>query len=691
MLEDHGSKKEKESVGPFPSKEDVLAVIRHSSKPVSKKDLLKHFHVHGAEGRLRLKALLRALKREGLYEKPKTIESAEKPSRALPSSRTKATHLKTHRRKWEDKKPPLEREPLPETILGSVYHTDQGLRFIPMQRKIGIAFQLENAQDFDVSKIGAVFQATVRSEDPPLIRLNAVMGETKDISLLVSHMANLPMEFPKEALDIANKGQVPPLGTREDLRSLPLITIDGKDARDFDDAVWAEPDMDPANPGGWHLIVAIADVAHYVRTGTALDKEAYLRSTSVYFPDRVIPMLPTVLSNGLCSLNPNEDRACMAAHIWIDSEGQKKRHRFCRALMRSSARMVYEQVQTFWETPHHSSHSFLSPLYGAFSALSKARIARGTLELDVPEPSIIFDDTGAVKELIFPKRLDSHRLIEEFMILANVAAAEELGQKKIPCLYRVHESPSFEKLEEIRRLLRHVQVRYEGALKTPQDLTRLLAFVAHSPYHDIVHELVLRAQSQAVYQPKNIGHFGLNLDHYTHFTSPIRRYTDLLTHRGLLKVLGEPDGLTDEAGRAFEEYGIHISAAEKRAQGAEREAMDRYRTQFLSNRVGDTFEVYVTGITKAGLFVTIPEFNASGLVPLRLMQDDYYIYRENPTRLEGRRTKQRFGFGDTLHVRLIEADLTKGRLTFEPNRLEGPQTPTQKAQKHTRKKKYFKR
>jgi len=643
LEKDQTNKYFRKKVITLPSREDILSFIQKNGPLTTRRDIAKVFRLKGVEARQHLKNVLRALSQEGLY-------------------------ARVRKGSFQDQKKQINpKEELPKTILGSVYHTDVGLRFIPLQRKIDVAFQLENPVDFPPEKIGAVFQGTVISTDPAFIHLDHLMGETSDVSLLVSHMANLPMDFSKEALEIAEKGSVPPLGNREDLRNIPLITIDGKDARDFDDAVWATADKDPGNKGGWHIIVAIADVSHYVKPRSALDQDAYLRGNSVYFPDRVIPMLPHVLSNGLCSLNPKEDRACVAVHIWIDKQGQKKRHRFCRGLMRSSARMVYEEVQKLYETPNHPSHDFLDPLYGAFQSLKAARLARGTLELDVPEPYLIFDDKGFVKELVIRDRFDSHRLIEEFMILANVAAAEELETKKMPCMYRVHADPSFEKLEQIRALLRRVKLRYEGSLKTTQDLTRLLTFVEGTPYQTIVNELILRSQSQALYQPTNIGHFGLNLDHYAHFTSPIRRYADVLVHRALLSTLGyKEDGLPNGDGKNFEDYGHHISTTERRAQGAEREAMDRYKTHFLSNRVGEMFEVYVTGITKAGLFVTIPEFNASGLVPLRFMQDDYYVYRENPTRLEGRRTRQHFGFGDPLRVRLLEADLTKGRLTFEP-------------------------
>lgn len=639
----------------------MLSFIQESEEFPKKRDIVKGLGVKGEHARRELNDILRALKKDNLYKRP-----LKKPQRR------------------EVAPPPKEVLEMGESVIGSVFHTDLGLRFIPSARKMNIAFELEKGSSFDPQDVGKVYGSTVVSMNPPTVRVGNPFGEVEEVSLLVAHLANLPRDFPKEATKLAEKGSVPKLGDREDLRSVPLVTIDGNDSRDFDDAVWAEPDPDPKNKGGWHIIVAIADVAHYVRPGSALDQEAYSRGTSVYFPDRVIPMLPTVLSNGLCSLNPREDRACLAVHIWIDAKGQKKSHRFCRGLMRSAARMTYEEVQSIHETPDHPRQDRVHPLYGAFQSLRKGREIRGTLEIEVPEPYVIFNNKGLVEDLVPRERLDSHRLIEEFMVLANVAAAEALEKAKLPCMYRVHDAPNPEKLQELQHVLKRLKIAHEGPLETPQDLTRLLVSVKDTPHQTIVNELVLRSQSQALYQPKNLGHFGLNLSHYAHFTSPIRRYADILVHRALLRTLGyEEDALPSKDGYNFEEYGGHISTLERRAQSAERDAMDRYMTHYLSGREGEAFDVYVTGVTKAGLFVTIPNLNASGLVPLRLMDDDYYIYRENPTRLEGRRCKRKFGFGDFLKVRLLEADLTKGRLSFEPLLEEGKQIS--KGQKFKRK------
>ena len=627
------------------SRERVLEFIKKCESPPLKRDIIKALRLKGEWERRRLKFILRELSDEGLYTKNKPM--TKRPEKVLAPSPTRAA--------------------LPETLIGTLESTDLGLKFIPAHRKLNIAFRVENAGDFDAMHLGAVFRATLVSEDPPVVKVESQVGETSDISLLVSHIANLPMTFSEESTDYAKKGRVPDLGKREDLRKHALVTFDGKDSRDFDDAVWAAPDTDPKNKGGWHIIVAIADVAHYVKPGSVLDQEAYTRGTSVYFPDRVIPMLPEVLSNGLCSLNPKEDRACLAAHIWIDKHGKKINQKFSRALMRSSARLTYEEAQRMHEDPHHPGHDQVASLYGVFYALQKARVERGTLEIEVPEPYVVFDDDGFVKEMVSRERLDSHRLIEELMILANVAAAETLEKATLPCMYRVHDSPDPEKIQELQKMLARLKVDYKGALKSPQDLTRLLRHVKDTANQNIVNELVLRSQSQALYSPKNLGHFGLNLDHYAHFTSPIRRYADILVHRALLRTLGYPeDALPEKEGALFEEHGSHISIAERRAQGAERDAMDRYMAHYLSGREGESFEVYITGITKSGLFVTIPDLNASGIVFLKLMTDDYYIYREHPTRLEGRRTRRSFGFGDPMTVRLLEVDLTKGRLNFEP-------------------------
>jgi ribonuclease R len=440
------------------------------------------------------------------------------------------------------------------------------------------------------------------------------------------------------------------------------VTIDGSDARDFDDAVWAEPDGDPQNPAGWHLVVAIADVAHYVAPGSALDREAVLRGNSVYFPDRVVPMLPEALSNGLCSLKPDEDRACLAAHLWIDAEGRKQRHRFERAIMRSAARLTYEQVQEARDggAGLPLAKDRLDALYRAFAALDRARMARGALELDLTEYRVLLDKAGTPTAIEPRKRLDSHKLIEEFMILANVAAAEELEARRRPSLYRVHDTPDPERLDALRRALSDLGVPGVGLAKgqvvRPALLNRVLTGVAGRPEAPVVNDLVLRAQAQAVYSPANIGHFGLALPRYAHFTSPIRRYADLLVHRALLD---EP-----QPAERLEATGKHVSATERRATAAERAALDRYRARLFGNRIGELFAGRVSGVQRFGLFVTLIDSGTDGLLPIACLPPDFYRFDRDRMKLTGRHSRRSFGLGDALSVRLAEADPLGGRLVF---------------------------
>jgi ribonuclease R len=447
-----------------------------------------------------------------------------------------------------------------------------------------------------------------------------------------------------------------------DLRGLDLVTIDGSDARDFDDAVWAEPDIDPDNPGGWHLIVAIADVAHYVAPGSTLDREAHERGNSVYLPDRVVPMLPEALSNGLCSLKPGEDRACLAVQLWIDREGRKRRHHFERAIMRSAARLTYEQVQAArdGEATPAVSPARLDALYDAFAALDRYRTARGALALDLVEYKVILDRSSVPVAVEPRRRLDSHKLIEEFMILANVAAAEELETRRRPSLYRVHDAPDPERLAALRQALADIEVPgltlAKGQVIRPELFNRVLARVAGRPEAPVVNDLVLRAQAQAVYSPHNIGHFGLALRRYAHFTSPIRRYADLLVHRALLGETQPPEWL--------EATGQHVSATERRAVGAERAALERYRARLLGSRIGETFAARVSGVQRFGLFVTLSESGADGLVPIGSLPPDFYRFERARMRLTGRHSRQSFGLGDALTVRLVEADGLGGRLVF---------------------------
>ncbi len=499
------------------------------------------------------------------------------------------------------------------------------------------------------------------------------LGDARSISLIAIHTHDIPQSFAEAALDEAKRGRGVRLGSRLDLRAMPLITIDGADARDFDDAVFAEPD--PDQPGGFRLVVAIADVAHYVRPGSALDHAAAGRGNSVYFPDRVVPMLPEELSNGWCSLRPGEDRGCLFVEMRIDRAGRKIGHQFGRGLMRSVARMTYEEVQTAADshadmasddTADRARGFLLVHLYGAFRALLAARLERGTLDLDLPERKVVLDDEGRVASVAPRPRLDSHRLIEEFVVLANVAAAEELERLHMPCMYRVHAPLSDEKLQTLRNFLATLGISLPaGNLVHPRDFDRVLRHYAGTPESQLISEVMLRSQSQAAYNPDNIGHFGLALPRYAHFTSPIRRYADLLVHRALIKGLRlGRDGITDDQAAELPVLGDRITEAERRAQQAERDAIDRYLAAFMSARVGGRFEGRISGVTRFGLFVTVLETGASGIVPFATLPDDYWHYDEREQTLTGRRTQKVYRLAQEVEVLLSEANAITGGMVF---------------------------
>jgi ribonuclease R len=523
---------------------------------------------------------------------------------------------------------------------------------------------------------------------PPRVKIVERLGSPDApgaISLISIAQFEIPHVFPDAALAEAAAARPVDATGRADLRGLDLVTIDGSDARDFDDAVWAEPDPDPRNPGGWHLVVAIADVAHYVAPGSALDREARERGNSVYFPDRVVPMLPEALSNGLCSLKQNEDRACLAARLWIDRDGQKLRHVFERAIMRSSARLTYEQVESARDDARKLPipKARLDALYGAFATLDRARTARGALALDLVEYRVVLDAKGVPVGVEPRQRLDSHKLIEEFMILANVAAAEELEARRRPSLYRVHDRPEPDRLDALRLALTDIDIPGLGLAKgqviRPELFNRVLAKVAGRPEAPVVNDLVLRAQAQAVYSPDNIGHFGLALQRYAHFTSPIRRYADLLVHRALLGESMSHD--------ALEAIAKHVSTTERRATAAERAALERYRARLLGGRIGEAFAARVSGVQRFGLFLTLPDTGADGLLPIGNLPPDFYRFDQRRARLSGRHSRRSFGLGDALSVRLAEADPLGGRLVFRLDEVvaERPQfSPTRRRKRPAR-------
>ncbi|MGV1013957.1 MAG: ribonuclease R [Methyloceanibacter sp.] len=492
------------------------------------------------------------------------------------------------------------------------------------------------------------------------------------ISLIAVHAHGIPDAFPEAVLAEAEAAKEPDLKRREDLRHLPLVTIDPTDARDHDDAVWAEPDPDAKNKGGWVVIVAIADVAAYVKPGNVLDKEARKRGNSVYFPDRVVPMLPERISNDLCSLRENEPRACLAVRMVFDKDGRKLGHRFFRALMRSAASLTYEQSQAAIdgrvdEVTGPLLDTVLRPLWGAYASLALARTDRGPLDLDLPERKILLDDKGQVRAVTSPPRLDAHRLIEEFMIAANVAAAETLEAQRSPLIYRVHDAPSKEKLASLGEFLSTIGLKIPkaGTLK-PAHFNRILADTRATTTAELVGEVVLRSQAQAEYSPNNFGHFGLNLRRYAHFTSPIRRYADLIVHRGLIRALGlGNDGLTDAEIGELDQIAQAISDTERRAMAAERETADRLIAAYLADRIGATFQARVSGLVRTGLFVRLMETGADGFVPASSIGHEYFYHDEVRQALVGEDTGLAYRLGDPVEVRLVEAIPSAGALRFE--------------------------
>ena len=517
----------------------------------------------------------------------------------------------------------------------------------------------------------------------PLGAIRAVLGERLQPSLLVemaiaSH--DLPHEWPPEVLRDA--AQIEPEVTaaeregRVDLRKLPLVTIDGADARDFDDAVYAEP----KRGGGWRLVVAIADVSHYVRVGSALDKEAYARSTSTYFPGFVVPMLPETLSNGICSLNPKVERLCMVCDMQIDAAGEVVKSKFYEAVMLSHARLTYDKVwQVIGLEDADARHEVadvlpqLQNLHALYKAMAEQRRRRGAIDFETPEVKFRLDQTGEVQTVGAVVRNDAHKLIEECMIAANVQAALFLEKRKIPALYRAHEPPPAEKYEDLQQFLREFKLRMPSLEDvTPGDFADVLRKVQDRPERELIQSVLLRSQSMAAYQPDNRGHFGLALSAYAHFTSPIRRYPDLLVHRAIrYALLGGKPTAYDYTDAAMAAIAVHCSQRERRAEEAERDVDERFRCAWMAKHVGEEFEGIVTGVTSFGLFVELVESKVSGLVHISQLSNDYYHFDPVRHLLKGERTGLQFRLGDHLRVQVMRASLEDRKIDF---RLASQQT-----------------
>ena len=563
-------------------------------------------------------------------------------------------------------------------VLGVIRKSNREVRVEPVDRRSKDVLLVPHAQAGDLKDGDLVLAAIEKGEQrygPKRGKILETIGREDDpraASLIAIHAHGVPTGFSEAVEAEAQDQELPSLKGREDLRDLPLITIDPADARDHDDAVHAHRDDDPKNADGWVVWVAIADVAAYVRVGTALDREARAKGNSTYFPDRVEPMLPEVLSNGLCSLKEGENRACLAVRMVFDKDGRKLSHRFVRGLMRSHASLSYEQAQTAIDGQPDDvtgpiMDRILYPLWNAYHAMLKGRLKRSPLLIESAERKVLMDPGGGIGAIEPRRSLEAHRLIEEMMIQANVCAAETLEQKRTPLIYRVHEAPSQEKIFNLADFLQTLGKPWaKGEPATTKRFNRLLDETRDGPHAEVVNEVVLRTQMQAIYSPENIGHFGLNLDRYAHFTSPIRRYSDLIVHRGLIRALNlGKDGLTDREIAELTTIAEQVTQTERRSMAAERDAMDRYIAAFLEDRVGATFPGRITGVTRFGLFVRLEETGADGLVPVSTLGDEYFTHDDRTHALVGERTGRRWTLGRSVEVRLVEATPVTGGLLFE--------------------------
>ena len=718
-----GGKGGQASEGFRPSREAILAFVRDNPDQAGKRELARAFNLKGAD-RIWLKDLLREMEDEGLLEKK--AKRFARPG-ALPHvvvldivSRDADGLLVARPSEWPDDNgaaPLVSIRPsrsdkarvpgIGERVLAKVFATgeetgpaytgrvmkvfekrreavlgilralaDGSFRIEPVERRQSeMTVEPDFAGGAKSGDLVEVEQVSSGRYGLPRAKVLSVLGSLtseKAISMIAIHAHDIPHIFPAEALEEAQAAKPASMQGREDFRDLALITIDPADAKDHDDAVHAEPDADEKNLGGVIVTVAIADVAAYVRPGSPLDREALRRGNSVYFPDRVVPMLPERISNDLCSLRENEDRPAMAVRMVFAADGRKLRHSFHRVMMRSRAKLAYPQAQAAIDgAPDDRTapilDTVLKPLWDGYAVLKRGRQAREPLELDLPERKILLKPDGTVDRVVVPERLDAHKLIEEFMIQANVCAAETLEARHQPLVYRVHDAPSLAKQESLREFLKTLGLSLaHGAQLKPDQFNNILAKVEGTDEQELVNEVVLRSQSQAVYSPENLGHFGLNLRRYAHFTSPIRRYPDLIVHRGLIAALHlGPDGLTRGEEERLEEIAALVSGTERRAMAAERDTIDRLVAQHLAGQVGQTFEARISGVTKSGLFVQLPQFGTDGFVPVSSLGDDYYIYDETARALVGERTGKGYRLADRVEVSLVEIAPMAGAMRFE--------------------------
>ncbi len=704
----------------IPSKSEILDWIEQNPTLTAKRDIAKAFGIKGA-ARIDLKRVLKELEAEGHLEKRK--RSYQDPDRLPPVSVLLVTgpdkdgDLFAKPMEWhgEGKEPvvlliPRDSDPAlgegdrilarltlvkgedhhyearlirrigsnPKKVLGIFRKAAEGGRIVPIDKGADREWRV-GADHTHGAKDGELVEAEQAGPKgrmgSPRARIVERLGdpsEPRAVSLIAIHQHGIPDDFPDKVIEQADAAKPQGLKGREDLRDLPLVTIDPSDARDHDDACYAHADEDPKNEGGHVVWVAIADVAAYVTPRSALDIEARKRGNSTYFPDRVVPMLPDRLSGDLCSLHEGVPRACIAVRMVLDAKGNKIGHTFHRGLMRSPASLHYEEVQDAIDgNPNDRTgpllEPVLKPLYAAYAALKTARAERQPLELDLPERRIELGDDGKVKSVNFRERLDAHKLIEEFMVLANVATAETLLKKKTPLLFRIHEEPSPEKLDSLRETAHAAGFTLaKGQVLQTAHLNRLLDQAAGTNDAELINLSTLRSMTQAYYGPAHIGHFGLALRSYAHFTSPIRRYADLIVHRALITAHGwGKDGLTPEEIEGLEQTGAHISDTERRSMVAERDTTDRYLAAFLSERVGNEFTGRISGIARFGAFVKLDVTGADGLVPMRSLGREYFHHDPEAQTLMGSDTGMIIGIGQRVTVRLAEAVPVTGGIALE--------------------------
>ena len=723
--------------GAVPPREILLEFIQDNPDRASKRDIAKAFGLKG-DTRIELKAALRALEDDGLLQK--TRKSLTRPGALPPVTVLDVTmrdvdgELIGRPAEWLDENgvapavlirqssgsdrsktkvpiagigdrivakifPNKERggpaytaliikviDKRKTAALGVFRETDGGAgRIMPIEKR-GMEMDVDpefrgDARDGDLVEVETARTGRFGLPRAKVLSVVGSVSSEKAISMIAIHAHGIPYIFPPGVIKEADSAGPADMSHRKDWRDMPLITIDPHDAKDHDDAVYAEPDPSPDNPGGVIVVVAIADVSYYVRSGSALDREALKRGNSVYFPDRVVPMLPERISNDLCSLKEGVDRPALAVRMVFSKEGRKAGHTFHRIMMKSAAKLSYQQAQAAIDgKPDEKTgpllEPILRPLWDAYAKLKAGRDKRQPLELDMPERKILLKPDGTVDRVHVPPRLDAHKLIEEMMIQANVAAAETLEQKKQMLIYRVHDAPSLAKQEVLREFLGTLEMTLAHGNLRSNHFNQILGNVEGKPYQIMVNEMVLRSQSQAIYSPENIGHFGLNLLRYAHFTSPIRRYADLIVHRALVASLGlGAGGLTAEEEGQLDDIAAEISTFERRAMAAERETVDRLIAHHLVGRIGEEFDGRVSGVTKSGLFVSLPDYGADGFVPISTLGSDYFIFDEAHMALTGERSGLGFRLGDTLRVKLVDAVPLAGALRFEVIS-EGRKLPT---------------